>query len=152
MIEFPHQSPNPLRRKPPDPVQPRRYCRHMEVVVDEHSRTVKCRPCGQIIDAFDYLFRLAKEWGERAAWLKKYEAAKRKQAEEMKDAEFRRANDLHVTEPSGGKGRDVWRTAREALGREPVAIKRCGRHWYHVDPDGSTVSIDYLIAVKKGGR
>lgn len=44
------------------PAGKRPHCIHRCVLVDEHSRTMKCKQCGASINPFDHCVRFAREW------------------------------------------------------------------------------------------
>ncbi|WGL95995.1 hypothetical protein [Arsenophonus nasoniae] len=43
-----------------DEAKPKVVCFHSGYYVNEHDRTVKCRDCGKVIDAFELLLSMAK--------------------------------------------------------------------------------------------
>ena len=69
--------------------KPEKYCNHQIILVDEHTRTVECEECGQIIDPFDYLHKVASEQlylHEKYKSMERLVIAKAKELEEIKKA------------------------------------------------------------------
>lgn len=84
-----------------------RYCGHHKVSLDKKRRVVLCR-CGQVIDPFDFVVKLAHGWEDEMRQLQ----AARKEAELLRDDIARLKRDEANT-----KAR--LRTARKALASLP---------------------------------
>lgn len=59
ILSFPSAEPLPenlIERVDKDPYS---MCRHERITLDEHQRTVNCRDCGRVLDAFGFLSKQA---------------------------------------------------------------------------------------------
>jgi hypothetical protein len=68
-----------------------KYCssHHGSVIVDSHTRTLECKECGKVIDAFDYLNEWAEKGHRHMAGLKLLEAKTRIAAGELRQLDKR---------------------------------------------------------------
>lgn len=103
-------------------------CSHKQVVLDEQARTVTCRKCHKVLDAFWYLSLLAGEWElrkyqDRKAIEANYQLEKEKRNREAKGKYFLKSS---LT----GDGIDVWESFVALHKEEPLYIYKHMGKWY----------------------
>lgn len=70
----------------------RRPCEHSHVVLDVDNRSVECRTCGAVVDAFDALLNISGDWERVASWVKRAREEKRELIESIDDLKRQRRN------------------------------------------------------------
>ncbi len=74
---------------------------HKKVMIDEKGRTVTCRDCGYVIDAFDYMLQWAKDGDHRNQGLKNIEIQRKICAAEVADLDRQIRNMRSVLKRAG---------------------------------------------------
>lgn len=76
----------------PKPARVVRYCNHLPITVDSHTRTCTCRDCGATVDAFDWLLSWAKKEEGEVMAITGLRKEKEKLEADVQDLKRQRAN------------------------------------------------------------
>lgn len=122
-------------------------CKHFRVLLDNENKTVTCKDCGKILDAFWYLQLLAKEWGFRR--YEDFEAIKAYRALRQQEENARARGNVYIR-PTKGDGMLCWDSFEALHGHPPEYVFYRGG-WY-AGEDGGAELFDYIkgqLAIEK---